>query len=224
MTLYSHKVAREPADWEHPFGHGKFESLGTVTVGGILLTTGLGVGYNSLLSIQEMLWQTTTSAPFSFDGQGLASTFASPETAMAVALSSVILKEAMYHFTLKAGENANSKVVIANAHHHRSDALSSLVALAGIAGGVFFEMPWLDPVAGLLVAGMVMRTGADITTDSMKVSVTADVGVIFNPFCTNKLITFVYRICINIYRTLLIPMYLLNTLPKLPTPVLLFLE
>ena len=170
MTLYSHKVAREPADWQHPFGHGKFESVGTVAVGGVLLTTGLGVGYNSLLSIQEMLWMTVPGGDLSLSSD---LSVASPVTAMAVALSSVLLKETMYRFTLKAGEEANSKVVIANAHHHRSDAFSSLVALAGIAGGVLCEMPWLDPVAGLLVAGMVMRTGADITGDSVKVKMCA---------------------------------------------------
>lgn len=86
---------------------------------------------------------------------------------MGVAFLSVLAKEAMYRVTLKAGEEANSKVVIANAHHHRSDAYSSLVALVGIGGGVYFGIPWLDPVAGLVVAGMVVSTGIEVTREAV---------------------------------------------------------
>jgi len=86
---------------------------------------------------------------------------------MGVALMSVLAKEGMYRLTLKAGKEANSKVVIANAHHHRSDAYSSLVALVGIGGGMLFSVPWFDPLAGMVVAGMVVKTGAEVTHEAV---------------------------------------------------------
>mmetsp|Transcript_19645 Transcript_19645/g.41065 ORF Transcript_19645/g.41065 Transcript_19645/m.41065 type:complete len:455 (+) Transcript_19645:192-1556(+) len=160
VTLYTHKEAMKPPDWEHPFGHGKYESLGTAAVGGVLIATGGGVGWHSVCSITELL--SSTSVTLTSE-----TAFTSPHTAMGVALLSVLAKEGMYRLTLKAGKEANSKVVIANAHHHRSDAYSSMVALVGIGGGAFFGVPWLDPVAGLVVAGMVVKTGAEVTQEAV---------------------------------------------------------
>jgi len=162
VTLYSYKKAREPADWDHPFGHGKFETVGATAVGGVLVATGAGVAFHSVSSFLETFSYAASQAlPVEFS-----QTY--PYIAMGMALASVVLKEGMYRITLKVGQKSNSKVVIANAHHHRSDAYSSLIALVGIGGGIFMDLPWLDPLAGLMVAGMVVKTGADVTKDSMK--------------------------------------------------------
>ncbi len=150
VTMYSYKKARSSPDFSHPRGYGKFESAGTALVGTILVVTGLGVATHSLGSVSGAV----ASPPGDVAAAG------------AVAALGLFSKEVMYRRTLKAGLECGSGVVVANAHHHRSDAMSSAVALVGIAGGGFLGAPWLDPVAGLAVAGMVVKSGVDVAKDA----------------------------------------------------------
>ncbi|KAI8343907.1 cation efflux protein [Chlamydoabsidia padenii] len=83
------------------------------------------------------------------------------------ALASVVIKEWLYHATIKIGKTEHSDVLIANAWHHRSDAFSSVIALVAI-GGSYAGMPVLDPLGGLLVSGLIVKSGADIMISSTK--------------------------------------------------------
>src|SRR5690625_7972913 len=75
-----------------------------------------------------------------------------------VAVASVLIKELMYHYTIRVGRKVRSKLIEANAWHHRSDALSSFIVIVGVAG-VLAGYAWLDAVDGIMVAGMVASVG-----------------------------------------------------------------
>ncbi|CAO3612640.1 unnamed protein product [Cunninghamella blakesleeana] len=83
------------------------------------------------------------------------------------ALSSVLVKEWLYHATIKVGKSEHSDVLIANAWHHRSDAFSSVIALVAIVGS-HFGLPVLDPLGGLLVSGFIVKSGLSIMTSSVQ--------------------------------------------------------
>ena len=130
-----------------------------MAVSGLLCVTGCGVGYHSI-ELMQHLFQSTES-------------FTQESThynyfmlAGAVAGTSIVVKEALYRYTKKVGTDIGSPVLIANAHHHRSDALSSVVALGGI-GGTMAGLPWLDPVAGIVVSLMIVRSAFEIGWDSV---------------------------------------------------------
>jgi len=89
------------------------------------------------------------------------------EYAAGMALVSCLAKEALYRVTLRAGQLANSSVVVANAHHHRSDALSSFVALIGIGGGIVLDTYILDPLAGVFVAFLVLKSGIEVSREAI---------------------------------------------------------
>eukprot|EP01010_Urceolus_cornutus_P001077 NODE_1590_length_831_cov_285.604859_g1233_i0.p1 GENE.NODE_1590_length_831_cov_285.604859_g1233_i0~~NODE_1590_length_831_cov_285.604859_g1233_i0.p1 ORF type:complete len:208 (-),score=46.61 NODE_1590_length_831_cov_285.604859_g1233_i0:60-683(-) len=86
--------------------------------------------------------------------------------ALVVAVVSILTKELLYQMTLHVGKAASSPVTIANAHHHRSDAMSSVVALVGI-GGAQLGCPWADPLAGLVVTCFIWKTSLDIGRDAL---------------------------------------------------------
>jgi len=183
VTYYAHQKAREPADFRNPFGYGKYESFGTVVIGTILIATGVGVGAHSGGCFFDILNQVPTgnveaaielgknAASQGPVGQiadmATAEVTLPPLAAAAMAAISLGSKEYLYQITLAAGKAANSSVVVANAHHHRSDAMSSAVALIGIAGGMAMNAPFLDPLAGIAVAGMVIKSGYDISTEAV---------------------------------------------------------
>ncbi|KAG7379706.1 hypothetical protein PHYPSEUDO_008272 [Phytophthora pseudosyringae] len=169
VTLWSVKVARLPPDPRHPYGYGKYEAVGSLSVGAILVLCGLGIGADGMQAMQE-IWNgaTATSLP-DFNLPFLSEI--EPSTQWALALSaagvSIAAKEALYRATVKIGKQANSKVLIANAWHHRTDAISSVVALGGIVGSMA-GVPLLDPVAGMAVAAMIVKTGGEICLDSVQ--------------------------------------------------------
>ncbi len=136
LVLLGLKVGRAPSDSSHPYGHGRFESLGALAVGAILTVVAGGI----LLDALGDAFSGKTSMP----GTG----------ALLVAILSLVVKEALYQWTAKAARDLKSELLLANAWHHRSDALSSLAVLAGLAGAKA-GAPILDPVAAVLVALMV---------------------------------------------------------------------
>ena len=184
--------ARAPADTDHPFGHGKYQSFGTLIMGGALVTTGAAMGWHSATELaalvgaaglDEATAAAVTAASASTPAASAAASVASaassstsaaeaasrslssvladvagapPSLAMApaagVAAASVGVKEGLYRYTRRVGERTRNALLVASAWHHRSDALSSVVALAGIAGGAFLGAPVLDPVAGVVVS------------------------------------------------------------------------
>lgn len=149
------KTASKPCDKTHEYGHGKFETLATFLVGGILIIVGLGILING---IKDCIW--------CLKGHTL------PKPgwiALAVALISILSKEGLYHITLRVGKKWDSEVVIANAWHHRTDSISSIATLLGIAGAMFFGVRWrvLDPLAATLVSFFVIKVGYDVLRPSV---------------------------------------------------------
>jgi len=109
---------------------------------------GAGVGHHSFEALEAIVSNTSN-----------VELYAPP--ALAAAALSIVVKEALFRATVKIGVEHRSQVVIANAWHHRSDAISSLVALVGV-GGAAVGVPVLDPLAGFWVSGMIIKTGGEI--------------------------------------------------------------
>ena len=144
MTYFLLKVSHTAADENHPYGHGKFETIGTLALAALLMGISVGV-----------LWQVGEHALY---GRG---PVVMPYLAAGVALFSIIANEALFRYAVKVGEVANSQLVIANAWHHRSDSLSSLAALLGIIGGYLLNWPYFDDIAALAVAYMLAKVAWD---------------------------------------------------------------
>jgi len=155
VTLWAVKYSRRPADDEHPYGYGKYEAIGTVGVSALLMGAAFGVASHSLSSLETVM-------ATDFDNLALV-----PGPALAAAALSIGIKEWLFRATVKVGVENRSSVVIANAWHHRSDALSSVVAFVGV-GASAFGMPMWDPVAGFLVSGMIAKTGLEIGYGAVK--------------------------------------------------------
>ncbi|KAL7529036.1 hypothetical protein ACHAWF_002818 [Thalassiosira exigua] len=165
VTLWAVQVARLPPDDDHPYGHGKFESVGSLFLSLTLLGTGFSVGISSYTKFLRVLGVQRS--------KGIAAAAALVEIptwpALVMAAASIASKEWLYRITRRVGEELNSQVVIANAWHHRSDAYSSVLALISI--GLAMAVPGFlaaDPFAGMLVAGMIAMTGAEILGESVK--------------------------------------------------------
>ena len=159
------QVARLPPDDDHPYGHGKFESVGSLFLSLTLLGTGLSVGLSSYIKFLTVISTQRTL------GVAAAAKLVEVPTwpALVMASLSILSKEWLYRITRRVGENLNSQVVIANAWHHRSDAYSSVLALVSI--GLAMTVPSFlasDSAAGILVAGMIALTGAEILGESIR--------------------------------------------------------
>ncbi|MDH5710400.1 MAG: cation diffusion facilitator family transporter [Gammaproteobacteria bacterium] len=150
MVLVAAKHAGEEADDDHPYGHGRFETLATVGLGLFLVLVALGIAYDAAHRIFDENVQTVPH-PFT----------------LAIAMFSILANEGLYHLTHRVGVRINSKMLIANAWHHRSDAVSSIVVLVGIAGAEL-GIPILDPVAAIIVALMIAKIGYDLGYHSMR--------------------------------------------------------
>ncbi|MBN2332143.1 MAG: cation transporter [Deltaproteobacteria bacterium] len=137
IVLWGLSLAARPADESHPFGHGKLETLASLIVAGVLLAVGLGIMKKAYFCLFH-------GAPLPIN----------PRWVLGIALASVILKEFAYQRTISLANRLHSPALEANAWHHRSDALSSLVVCFGAGAG------WLgwqqgDLAAGLVVGGMI---------------------------------------------------------------------
>jgi cation diffusion facilitator family transporter len=149
IVLATHKIGQIPADSNHPYGHGRAETIGATIVGGVIILAGIWIGYD--------VWQVIAS------GSKLIPTW----LAASAALFSILVNEGIFHYTRRVGEKTNSPAIIANAWHHRSDAISSVAALIGILGAHFGYLI-MDPLAGGIVALMILKVGYDILTDGLR--------------------------------------------------------
>lgn len=134
------KISNKPADKNHDYGHGKFETLATFIIGVVLLAVGIMIFWSGASKIFMSIKGIELEQP------GMLAFWA--------AIVSIIIKEAIARYTIINGRRLNSKAVEANAWHHRSDALSSVGAAAGIAGAIFLGPKWriLDPLAAVVVS------------------------------------------------------------------------
>lgn len=151
VVIVSVKIANKKSDSDHQYGHERFESLGSLILAIMLLATGLAIGWGGI----ETLWKPSTS--LTIPGA----------LALYAAILSIIVKEAMYWYTIVAAKKINSTALKADAWHHRSDALSSIGALLGI-GAAQLGYPLGDPVASLLICLCIIKTAWDIGKDAVE--------------------------------------------------------
>lgn len=149
VVLFAAKLASKDADEDHPYGHERIETVATVILGMALAGVAVGIGINAFdrLTHPEKLLQPTLLA-------------------LIFALFAIVAKEGLYQYTTYVAEKIDSNLLRANAWHHRSDAISSLMVAVGVGASVFFQLPWLDAVAAILVAVMIFYMGARLILDS----------------------------------------------------------
>ena len=149
------RISGKPQDEDHEYGHGKYETFATALIGAALLIVGIGIFADSASGIVGFMRGERLEAP------GM--------LAFVAALVSVLSKEAVYRYTVIKGRRLNSKAVIANAWHHRSDALSSVGTMAGIGGAIFLGDTWrvLDPLAALVVSLFIIRVAWQLVKPSI---------------------------------------------------------
>ncbi len=149
VVFITAKWGRKPADEDHHFGHGKYETFGALVVALFLLVVGIGIvgyGWKTIhLGIQVLFkWQVLLTASLC-----------------------LVMKEALYQWTNKIGVKYNSQAVLANAWHHRSDALSSLSVLIG-AFFAMFGFPYADAISGMVVGVMISIMAIKFFTQSIR--------------------------------------------------------
>lgn len=155
IVLLFVKVSSKPKDEKHEYGHGKYETLATLVIGIVLMIVGLGITYNGVMETINIIKGNITKSPDSI--------------ALIAALASIILKEWLYRYTIAYGKKLNSQVVIANAWHHRSDALSSIGTGIGIGGAFFLGDKWiiLDPLAAIIVSIFIIKAAFSLIIPSI---------------------------------------------------------
>ncbi len=144
------RISGKPQDESHDYGHGKYETLATAIIGVVLMGVGIGILVNSVTGIVD-----------AFNGKELE---APGMLALVAAAVSIIFKEVLYQYTVFKGKELGSKVVVANAWHHRSDAFSSIGTLIGIAGAILLGEKWrvLDPIAAFIVSVFIIKVAVDL--------------------------------------------------------------
>jgi cation diffusion facilitator family transporter len=155
-TVMGIQAAQQPPDRGHAFGHGRYETLAALFVGVALLVAATAIGLHAVRRIIDTVNGGTLIQPRLL-------------TAVAAA-ASIIAKEAMFRVTHRLGSRSGSPALIANAWHHRSDALSSIATLIGIVGAILLGPPWrvLDPLAALFVTGLIGWVGVSTTLSALR--------------------------------------------------------
>ncbi len=146
------RMSRKPADDEHPYGHSQMESIAALVVGAFVVTTAIAIFWDAVNNVYEMISQET-----SFQGASL--------LALGMALLTISIKIGLTFFTLKIGRETDNPAILALAYDHRNDIFSASAAAAGIFLGRM-GLPWVDPLAGALVALVILRTGIEILHQS----------------------------------------------------------
>lgn len=154
VLLFVH-ISGKPEDSGHNYGHGKFETLATTLIGLALAAVGVGIGWHGGVDLWKWVHGENVEAP--------------GWLALWAAVVSVVLKEAVYQYTVRRGRRLQSPAVEANAWHHRSDAFSSLGTLVGIGGAILLGDRWtvLDPIASIVVAFFIFRVAYKLMSQGL---------------------------------------------------------
>lgn len=144
------RISAKPRDDDHHWGHGKYETLASLIIGIALFTVGVEI----LLDSAEKITAVTKGEVLPRPGA----------IAIVAAAFSIVAKELLYRYTIHIGKQTESPSVVANAWHHRSDALSSIGALLGIGAAYFLGEKWriADPIAAIVVAALIMKVAIDL--------------------------------------------------------------
>lgn len=148
MVLFAAKHGSREADEDHPYGHGRIETIFTVALGVALIAVAGGIGYDSI----HRLFQTELLMHPGW-------------LALGVAFISIIAKEVIYQYTIKVAEKIKSNLLRANAWHSRSDAISSIIVFIGVIGSMA-GFDYLDALAAIGVALMIVKIGWDLVWSS----------------------------------------------------------
>ena len=144
------RISAKPRDDDHKWGHGKYETLASLMIGVALFAVGVEILVDSAEKIKAVVEGEVLPRP------GV--------IAIIAAVVSIVAKEALYQYTVRVGRQTESPSVVANAWHHRSDALSSIGALLGIGAAYFLGEKWrvADPVAAIVVAALIIKVAYDL--------------------------------------------------------------
>ena len=149
VVLYAAKHGSREADEDHPYGHGRIETLATAGLGVALMLVAIGIAWDAVSRL--------------FEPERL---FQPGVWALVVALLSVVLKEWIYRYTMRVAKRVRSPMLEANAWHSRTDAISSIVVVIGV-GGTMLGLDYLDAIAAVGVAVMVAKIGWDLGWESL---------------------------------------------------------
>ncbi|MDZ5712806.1 cation diffusion facilitator family transporter [Jeotgalibacillus haloalkalitolerans] len=148
------RTARKPPDEDHPYGHGKAENIATIIVAILLVVVGVEIATSSA----GVFFGEVPEAPGTI--------------ALAVILFSILVKEILFHYKKRIAKKIDSSALMAEAWHHRSDALSSVAAFLGVGGAILGErmdltfLLYADPVAGLIVSLIVIKIGFSLAKEA----------------------------------------------------------
>lgn len=143
-------ISAKPQDKSHDYGHGKFETFASFVIGLVLVGAAIGIIVSGAMKIVSWANGGHLEPP--------------KQLALWAALLSILVKEIMYRYTVKKGRDLDSQVLVANAWHHRSDALSSIGAAIGIGGALILGERWtiLDPIASVVVGAMLIKVSVEL--------------------------------------------------------------
>ena len=150
IVLVFVKISNKPQDKSHDYGHGKYETLALTIIGMALMAVAVSIIVKGAIKIASWANGETLEAP------GMLAFWA--------AIVSIVLKEAVYRYSIIKAKKLNSKALEANAWHHRSDALSSIGTAVGIGGAIFLGEHWtiLDPIASVVVGAFIVKVAFDL--------------------------------------------------------------
>ena len=151
IVMVGLRLSGKAADREHPYGHERMECVAAIVLAGVLMVTGLLIGYKGA---REILSGQATDRP----APGL--------LALVAAIVSIAVKEGMFWYTRAYARRLASPALMADAWHHRSDALSSVGALIGIAGARL-GVPMMDPLASVVICAFIVKAAFDIFRDAV---------------------------------------------------------
>lgn len=150
------KISAKGRDKDHDYGHGKFETFATLIISLMLIVVAVNLMSGGINKIRQILDGGEVSSP------GMIALWA--------AVASIVMKEILYRYTIIQGRALNSPMMIANAWHHRSDALSSVGSLLGIAGAIFLgdKFVILDPITGCVISIFILVMAVKMSVPAIK--------------------------------------------------------
>lgn len=156
VVLAGIKFSAKPADKDHAYGHGRVETLATAVIALVLAAAGVKILLGGLNTIADVAQGAVLPAPRA--------------AALWAAILSITVKEWLYRYTLRAAKETDSQSLLANAWHHRSDALSSIGTLAGVGGAYFLGAKWtvLDPLAAVIVSFFILEAAWQILKNVLR--------------------------------------------------------
>lgn len=155
IVLVFVRLGSKPTDHDHDYGHGKYETLASAIIGVSLLMVGMMICYSGVTKTYHAMCGEPLQQPGFI--------------ALAAAVASVVLKEWAYRFTVRVGRRCHSEAVVANAWHHRSDALSSVGTTVGIGGAIILGEKWavLDPLTAIVVSFFIMKAAWSVLSKAV---------------------------------------------------------